>query len=73
MSPALPVVSGRQAVRALEKAGFAQISQKGSHVKLRTEAGRTVIVPQHRELARGTLASILRQAGLSIDQFLELL
>jgi predicted RNA binding protein YcfA (HicA-like mRNA interferase family) len=46
---------------------------KGSHVKLRSEAGRTVIIRLHRELARGTLASILRQAGLSIDEFRELL
>jgi predicted RNA binding protein YcfA (HicA-like mRNA interferase family) len=73
VSPTLPVVSGRQAVRALEKAGFSRVSQKGSHVKLRNEAGMTVIVPLHRELARGTLASILRQAELSADEFRELL
>ncbi|MGF1617995.1 MAG: type II toxin-antitoxin system HicA family toxin [Acidimicrobiia bacterium] len=73
MSPALPVVSGREAMRALEKAGFTQVSQKGSHVKLRNDAGRTVIIPLHRELARGTLASILRQAGLSAEEFRELL
>jgi predicted RNA binding protein YcfA (HicA-like mRNA interferase family) len=73
VSPTLPVASGREAVRALEKAGFSQVSQKGSHVKLRSQAGRTVIVPLHRELARGTLASILRQAELSADEFRELL
>lgn len=60
-------------MRALEKAGFTQVSQKGSHVKLRNDAGRTVIIPLHRELARGTLASILRQAGLSAEEFRELL
>jgi len=73
VSPTLPVVSGRQAVRALEKTGFRRVSQKGSHVKLRNEAGKTVIVPLHRELARGTLASILRQAELPADEFRELL
>lgn len=60
-------------MRALEKAGFSQVSHKGSHVKLRNDAGRTVIVPLHRELARGTLSSILRQADLSGDEFRDLL
>ena len=73
MSPALPVASGREVIRALEKAGFAQVSQRGCHVKLRNDAGRTVIVPLHREVARGTLGSILRQSGLSIDEFREFL
>jgi predicted RNA binding protein YcfA (HicA-like mRNA interferase family) len=49
------------------------MSQRGSHVKLRNAAGRTVIVPLHRELALGTLRSILRQAGLSVDEFADLL
>ncbi len=69
----LPSVSGEQTVRALRRAGFVRISQKGSHAKLRNAAGRTVIVPMHRELARPTLASILRQAGLSVDEFIALL
>lgn len=68
MSPRLPVVSGRRAVRALKKAGFSQVGRRGSHVKLRNEAGRTVIVPLHSELASGTLASVLRQAGMSADE-----
>lgn len=60
----LPRVSGAEVVKALARAGFAQVSQRGSHVKLRHSDGRTVIVPLHRELASGTLASVLRQAGL---------
>jgi predicted RNA binding protein YcfA (HicA-like mRNA interferase family) len=52
--------SGRGVLAALRKAGFEQVSQRGSHVKLRDGAGRTVIVPEHREVARGTLRSILR-------------
>jgi predicted RNA binding protein YcfA (HicA-like mRNA interferase family) len=73
VSPALPVVSAKQTIRALAKVGFEEVSRKGSHVKLRNESGRTVIVPDHRELARGTLASILRQAGIAVDEFLDLL
>lgn len=73
MRRALPVVSGWEVIRALENAGFVQVSQRGSHVRLRNESGRTVIVPLHRELARGTLGSILRQSGLSVDAFSELL
>ena len=69
MSPALPVISGADAIRALQKAGFARVSQRGSHVKLRHADGRVVIVPLHDELARGTLRSILRQAALSSDEF----
>jgi predicted RNA binding protein YcfA (HicA-like mRNA interferase family) len=49
------------------------VSQRGSHLKLRHADGRTVIVPLHRELARGTLRSILRQAGLTADEFVALL
>ncbi|MBA2460515.1 MAG: type II toxin-antitoxin system HicA family toxin [Actinobacteria bacterium] len=71
--PPLPILSGRQAVRALERIGFRTTSQRRSHVKLRNDAGRVVIVPLHRELAHGTLRSIIRQAGLSREAFLELL
>ena len=58
-------------MRALERLGFAFISQEGSHVKLRkqtTEHILTVIVPLHPELSRGTLASILRQASISSEE-----
>ena len=73
MSPALPVVSGMEAARALEHVGFVRVAQRGSHLKLRHPDGRTVILPMHRELARGTLRSILRQAGLEATEFVELL
>ncbi|MBA3630599.1 MAG: type II toxin-antitoxin system HicA family toxin [Actinobacteria bacterium] len=73
MSPSLPVVSGAEVARALTKAGFAHVSQRGSHMKLRHSDGRTAIVPLHRELARGTLRSILRQANLSPEDFRKLL
>ena len=73
MSPALPVVSGQEAVTALSKIGFERVGQRGSHVKLRDQGGRTVIVPTHRELARGTLSAILRQSGITVSQFIDLL
>ncbi len=73
MSPAPPLISGAQAIAALAKVGFIEVSQRGSHVKLRREDGTTVIVPRHRVLARGTLRSILRQAGLSVEEFVRLL
>jgi predicted RNA binding protein YcfA (HicA-like mRNA interferase family) len=68
-----PVVSGAQAIRALERAGFACVSQKGSHQKLRHPDGRVAIVPVHREIAAGTLRSVLRQARLSVEEFTSLL
>ena len=73
MSPALPQVSGKQVVQALESAGFDHRSTKGSHAKLRHPDGRVVIVPLHRTIVRGTLGSILRQAGLSAAEFSDLL
>lgn len=71
--PKLPRVSGEEVKRALERAGFRKVSQKGSHLKMRHEDGRTVIIPMHPELASGTLRSILRQARLTVEEFLELL
>lgn len=72
MSPALPIVSGSETVRALELIGFIRISQRGSHIKLRHSDGRIAIVPDHNELARGTLRSILRQADLDVVEFIKL-
>lgn len=69
----MPRVSGEKVQKALEKAGFVKASQKGSHVKLKHADGRVVIVPMHRELKKGTLKSILRQAKLSVEQLNELL
>jgi predicted RNA binding protein YcfA (HicA-like mRNA interferase family) len=72
----LPVVSGREIVRVLTKIGFAMAGRKGSHVRLKRRRGEEVlivIVPMHRELARGTLKSILRQANLTTEDLLRLL
>lgn len=70
----LPVVSGAQCVRALEKAGFTVYRQRSSHIILVRAAPKAqTIVPNHRELDRGTLRAIIRQAGLSVDEFIALL
>ena len=69
----LPVLSGRDVVRALKKLGFVEVSQRGSHKKLRHADGRTVIVPMHDEVALGTLRSIMRQARITAEQLGELL
>jgi predicted RNA binding protein YcfA (HicA-like mRNA interferase family) len=73
MSPALNQLSGTQIVKALEKVGFEHVSTKGSHAKLRHADGRRVIVPLHRSVARGTVSSILLQAGLTTLEFQKLL
>lgn len=74
--PKLPSVSGERLVRALKRAGFVELRQKGSHVSLekRTpEKTFRTVVPQHQTLAKGTLSDILRQAGLTVEQLLDLL
>jgi len=70
--PKLPVVSGRQMVAALKRAGFEQVRQRGSHVSLQKGSYRT-IVPLHSDLSPGTLLAILKQSGLFRDEFLKLL
>jgi len=70
----LPVISGRECTRALEKAGFHFQRQKGSHISLlREDPYAQIVVPDHKELDRGTLRSIIRQAGLSVEDFISLL
>lgn len=70
----LPVISGIECVKALEKIGFVVDRQRGSHVILvREEPRTTVCVPEHKELDRGTLRAIIRQVGLSVDEFVKLL
>ena len=70
----LPVVSGRETVSALTRIGFTIDRQKGSHIILyRPKPPTTVSVPDHRELDRGTLRAILRQADISPEEFHKLL
>ena len=71
----LPVVSGTETVRALGRLGYQVDHQTGSHLILRQEAAphRRVTVPNHRELAKGTLRAIIREVGLTVDEFGNLL
>jgi predicted RNA binding protein YcfA (HicA-like mRNA interferase family) len=70
----LPSVSGADTVKALEKAGWVVMRTKGSHTIL-TQTGKTanICVPQHRELKRPTLKSILQAAEMNISEFKDLL
>ena len=71
----LPVISGRECCAILARAGFTQVRQKGSHVIMQKSlpgSTITVPVPDHKELATGTLRSIIRQAGLTVEEFLAL-
>jgi len=71
--PELPILSGRDMIAALERAGFTVVRQRGSHVvlKKRTESGDIgCVVPLHRELATGTVRGILRQARIQPEDFL---
>lgn len=67
--PELPRVSGAEVVRALERLGFVVARQRGSHIVLR-RGSTGCVVPNHRELKVGTLAGILKQAGVTPDQFI---
>lgn len=72
MSPALSDLPVRKVIRALESAGFVHRRTAGSHAVMRHPDGRVAVVPQHGTVKRGTLASILRQAGLKPDEVLGL-
>ena len=70
----LPVISGKECIKALEQLGFIIVRQRGSHIVLvRENSKTTVIVPNHKELDRGTLRAIIRQADLTVDEFVQLL
>jgi predicted RNA binding protein YcfA (HicA-like mRNA interferase family) len=69
VSERLPVVSGAQLVATLERLGWEVVRQRGSHVRVRhKDRAVSLVVPLHRELKRGTLAGILRDAGISRDE-----
>lgn len=72
--PRLPVISGADAVKAFEKAGWVIARQRGSHV-IMLKAGQiaSLSIPQHKEIAPGTLRAIVRNSGLSVEDFLALL
>lgn len=68
--PALPVISGREVKQAFEKAGWQFVRQRGSHMIL-TKPGSisSLSVPDYREVARGTLRSLIRASGMTVEEF----
>lgn len=68
--PKLPVISAAEAIRAFERLGFTIVRQRGSHIVLRRGSSGCV-VPNHRELKVGTLSGVLKQAGVSPDEFIK--
>ncbi|MHB1709154.1 MAG: type II toxin-antitoxin system HicA family toxin [Thermoplasmataceae archaeon] len=72
--PRLPSISGKDAVKALSKIEFVLRRQVGSHMVMKRESdGRRVTIPNHDELPKGTLRSIIRQCDLTVEEFIKLL
>ena len=69
----LPVTSGKDVLRVLTKLGYCVRDQKGSHVHLRHPHRRPLTIPLHPTIARGTLRAIIREADLTVEEFLKLL
>ena len=70
--PKLPRISGKQCRKALMKLGFSDVRQKGSHLVMR-RADSGCVIPMHKELKTGTLAGVLRQAGVSVEELIKVL
>ena len=68
--PELPRISGDEAIRIFKKLGFYEARQKGSHVVMRRD-DKGCVIPRHKELAVGTLRSAIRQAGITVEEFVE--
>jgi predicted RNA binding protein YcfA (HicA-like mRNA interferase family) len=76
MSPKIPVITAKELIRALKRAGFSEDRQKGSHVTLiNSETNKTITIPVHTgvDIGKGLLKKIITQAGLTIEEFTNLL
>jgi predicted RNA binding protein YcfA (HicA-like mRNA interferase family) len=73
LSERLPVLSGREIIKALAKVGFLPVRQKGSHVFLRHVDGRRTVVPLHEEVNKSTMMDIIEQTKLTRQEFLKLI
>lgn len=73
MTGKLPILSGKDVIKALVKLGYTINDQKGSHIHLRHPVRGPLTVPNHPEIARGTLRIIIMDADLTVEKFLELL
>lgn len=71
--PSLPNLSGRDVVKAFGRDGWEKVRQRGSHVVMVKEGSMaTLSVPEHKEVAKGTLRSLIRASGLTVDEFIKL-
>jgi predicted RNA binding protein YcfA (HicA-like mRNA interferase family) len=69
--PALPVISGRKVVRVFENLGWQVARQRGSHIIMVKDGEiATLSVPDHKEVAKGTLRSLIRTAGITVEEFI---
>ncbi len=71
----LPILSGQEVVNALKKIGYEKDRQRGSHIIVRQQKApyRRITIPDHKEIAKGTLRAIIRESGLSVEEFIKLL
>jgi len=73
----IPIISAREAIKVFEKIGYKVIRQKGSHVRMRNEKNPQLhlplTIPNHKTLKPGLLRKLIRQSGLSVEEFNELL
>lgn len=68
----LPILHGKEIIKALQKLGYKKARQRGSHIRLECEGRKSITVPNHT-VGRGLLRKILRDANLSPDEFVTLL
>jgi predicted RNA binding protein YcfA (HicA-like mRNA interferase family) len=66
----LPLLSGRQVCNALIRLGFVEVHRKGSHVKMRHQDGRMIVIPFHDEVDRFTLKGALKDAEINLEEFI---
>jgi len=69
----IPVISGKKLIKALTKIGYYVRDQRGSHIHLRHPYKNPLTIPNHKEIAKGTLRAILRVADIPVEELLELL
>jgi predicted RNA binding protein YcfA (HicA-like mRNA interferase family) len=74
--PKIPIISGNQATKCFEKIGYQAVRQRGSHIRMRHKSDsskKPLTIPRHRTLGKGLMRKLLRDAELSIEEFLKLL
>lgn len=72
--PTLPNLSGKAVVKAFELGGWEKARQRGSHIiMVKDDSMTTLSIPDHKEVAKGTLRSLIRASGLSVEEFIELI